>query len=257
MRTLTRTLISGILFTSISLAQNAMFFGQNTSSASGPPSGFTATGGAIAAGGGNTYTLTSINVASNQAVFVTFGAHDTATDYCATVTGVTATGGDTLSFVGNAHFSGFACVGVYALWNPTPNATYTIVIQGVAGSPAGFVYSILQFTKGAVVGTADGTCSNSSAGATALACSAAITPTGAFGLGISSFFAYDDTGPTGTDNSTPAFTIPTNGNQPSSGIGRIILSYYAPAGAPAGSVTPGITNVGLGDPVCIWGGMFK
>ncbi len=226
--------------------------------AAGPTSGFTASSTIISAVGNN-FPLTAVTVSSGQAVVVAWAVRGTTTNLCATITGATGTGGDTLTVSGTVSGSApfLSCVGVASIWNPTPNASYVVTLTGGVTSPASLNTAALTFSKGSVVGTADGTCSNSSAGSQTPTCSAAITPTGTFELGIGACGSYDNLGGTEADNSTPAFTLPAAGKVGSTIVGGLLLEYYAPAGAPAGSITPGCKNLGAGDPVSIWGAAFK
>ncbi len=219
------------------------------------PSGFTATDDFSVQGGSFTFTLTSLNVTSGQAVVIGFGLKDGSTNYCATVSSVTATGGDTFTNVGNANQSGQACTSVWINWNPTPNATYVITLHGNGSSPGFFVYNSLRFTKGSIVGTADGTCSGATAGAFTIDCSTAIVPTGSVELVISTAFANDAMSGSQADHSTPAFTVPSGLGSGGSG-GSVLISYYI-GNPPAGSITPGWTGLGSGDALVVWGGAFK
>ncbi len=131
-----------------------------------------------------------------------------------------------------------------------------ITLQGNGTSPSFFIYEILQFTKGSIVGTADGTCTGTSVGTTTLNCSGSITPTGSIELVITSIYANADLTGLGTaDNSTPGFTMIPSSASGGSG-GTYLMSYYI-GNPPAGTVTPGYTNLSASDPLALWAGAFK
>src|SRR6516164_9482452 len=120
------------------------------SAAATPPSGFSAAGGTTTGGAGNTFTTTAISVSAGQSLIIAFSAHGTSVNLCGTITGVTATGGDTFTSLGGANFTGNACTSAWSMFSATANGSYVITLQGGAGSPTTFVYSILIFTKGSI-----------------------------------------------------------------------------------------------------------
>lgn len=223
-----------------------------------PPSSFSGAGGSVSFGGGSTFTLSTLSISAGEAVTLAFAAQGTS-DLCSTITGVTAAGGSDTFVQGPAVVNGGVfkvCLSFWTIFNPTPSGTYTIVLQGGGGSPAAFAYTIEHFTKGTVAGTADGTCTNTSNGATSLQCSAAISPSGTIEACIGASGAYDNLSGSEADNSSPAMTIPSGGANQGSGVASVVMTYYI-GNPPAGSVTPGIQNAGIGDPLTVIGACFK
>ena len=237
-----------------------MFFSSNTSSGPAPPSSFAANGGTVLAGGGNTFTLGTFNVPTGNSILLAFTIHGNSGAYCGTISGVTGnSGGDTFTQISSSPFvQTQTCVSIWKMWTPTPNAAYTVVMQGNGSSPAGFIWSALTFNPGTLTGTMDGgsniPCSGGSNAATAIQCSSAMSPSGTLDLAFSASATYDDlTSP--TDNSSPAFTIPSGGIQHTTS-GSVIISY-AVANPVSGTYKPGVQSAGLGDWIVIGGVMFQ